>query len=130
MHSTKPRIDWSVWGIDMVVLVIFAAIGRQSHNEANAPLAVLITAVPFMVAWSMTAWLSGVLVRQSVWRWIGLSALTSVVATLAGLGIRSIWLLRPIPLSFAVVSLIVTTAFLIGVRLAQYRLIPTEVTHD
>lgn len=129
MKQRGPRIEWHVWALDMAILVVFAAIGRQSHNEANPPLAIIMTAAPFLVTWSLMGALSGVLVRQRLGRWLGLTAISNIVAVLAGLGLRSIILQREIPISFALVALGVTTLMLIGVRLVQFRQIPQEDAH-
>lgn len=123
------RINGSVWGIDMIAIIVFAALGRQNHNESNPPLEILLTAAPFMIGWSWVAWLSGVLTRQPIKRWVWLTLVTNVAAVAMGLGLRSIWLMRPIPLSFAVVTLLVSSALLIVVRLAQIPRIAKEASH-
>jgi biotin transporter BioY len=123
------RINGSVWSIDMIAIIVFAALGRQNHNESNPPLEILITAAPFMIGWSWVAWLSGALTRQPIKRWLWLTFVTNVAAVAVGLGVRSIWLSRPIPLSFAVVTFLVITALLLVVRLAQIPRIAKEVVH-
>ncbi len=123
------RINRSVWGIDMIAIIVFAALGRQNHNESNPPLEILLTAAPFMIGWSWVAWLSGALTRQPIARWVWLTLVTNVAAVAMGLGLRSIWLMRPIPLSFAIVALLVSSAMLVGVRLAQISRITKEVAH-
>lgn len=116
----KPVDLWVVVG-DIVALIIFAAIGRQSHNEANPLSAIIATATPFIVGWLIVGWISGVLVPQRVSRWVLLTILVNIAGCGIGLLLRSIWLQREIPISFAVVSFFATSSLLIGARLLQYR---------
>lgn len=44
--------------LDVVLVIIFAAVGRSSHAEALHPLGLLSTAWPFVVA-TLLAWLVG-----------------------------------------------------------------------
>jgi uncharacterized membrane protein YcaP (DUF421 family) len=123
----RKRIDaWVVCG-DIVALIVFAAIGRQSHNETNPIDAVIATALPFILGWLLVAWQGGMLVPQSLPRWIGRTLLLNVIGCGLGLALRSIWLQREIPLSFAIVSFLATTLLLIIVRVLQYRRIPKEI---
>lgn len=122
----KPIDRWVVLG-DIVALVAFAAIGRQSHNETNPIEAVIATAAPFIVGWLLVAWPSGLLVPQPLPRWILRTILFNVAGCGLGLLIRSIWLQREIPLSFATVSFFATASLLIIVRLVQYRRITKEI---
>lgn len=123
----KPIDRWVVLG-DIVALLVFAAIGRQSHNEVNPIDAIIATAAPFIVGWLLVAWQSGLLIPQPLPRWIMRTVLFNVAGCGLGLLIRSIWLQRDIPMSFAVVSFLATTALFIIVRLIQYRRIAKEVT--
>lgn len=115
----KPVDLWVVFG-DLIALVVFAAIGRQSHNEANPIDAIIATATPFIIGWLLVAWQSGLLVPQPLPRWIWRTVLFNVAGCSLGLVMRSIWLQREIPLSFAVVSFFATSSLLIIVRLLQY----------
>lgn len=122
----KPIDRWVVLG-DIVALLVFAAIGRQSHNETNPIEAIIATAAPFIIGWLLVAWPSGLLMPQPLLRWILRTMLFNVAGCGLGLLIRSIWLQRDIPISFAVVSFLATASLLIIVRLAQYRRITKEV---
>lgn len=123
----KPIDRWVVLG-DIIALLVFAAIGRQSHNEVNPINAIIATAAPFIVGWLLVAWQSGLLIPHPLPRWIMRTVLFNVAGCGLGLLIRSIWLQRDIPMSFAVVSFLATTSLLIIVRLMQYRRIAKEVT--
>jgi len=121
----KP-VDWWVVGGDVIALLAFAAIGRQSHNESNPVEAVIATAMPFIIGWLMVAWPSGVLVTQPLPRWILRTIAVNIVGCSLGLVIRSIWLQRDIPLSFAIVSFFATASLLVIARLMQVRRIKKE----
>ena len=41
---------WTTLGLDLIVVLLFATIGRLSHGEAADPLGVLTTAWPFVIA--------------------------------------------------------------------------------
>jgi hypothetical protein len=122
----KPIDAWVVFG-DVIALIVFAAIGRQSHNESNPIDAIIATATPFIIGWVLVAWQGGLLVPQSLPRWILRTILFNVAGCGLGLVIRSIWLQREIPLSFAIVSFVVTTSLLLLVRFVQYRRITKEI---
>lgn len=123
----KP-IDWWVTLGDIAALVVFAAIGRQSHNEANPIEAVIATAAPFIIGWLIVAWPSGLLIPQPLPRWILRTIVFNVAGCGLGLLIRSIWLQREIPISFAIVSFFATASLLTIVRLVQYQRIAKEIT--
>lgn len=122
----KPIDRWVVLG-DIIALIVFAAIGRQSHNEANPIEAVIATAMPFIIGWLLVAWPSGLLVIQPLPRWVFRTIVFNLAGCGLGLLIRSIWLQRDIPMSFAVVSFLATASLLVIVRLAQYRRITKEI---
>lgn len=115
MHNTT---NWWVWLVDMVVLVIFAAIGRQSHAESNPLSAILATAAPFIVAWSLVGYVAGAWVPQPRRLWVVRTIVANGVACTIALLIRASWLQRDtIPWTFALVSFGVTTLFLVITRL-------------
>ena len=41
---------WTTLGLDLIVVLLFATIGRLSHGEAADPLGILTTAWPFVIA--------------------------------------------------------------------------------
>ncbi|MGV1009139.1 MAG: DUF3054 domain-containing protein [Dermatophilaceae bacterium] len=49
--------------IDLVAVLVFAAVGRASHAEDNAVAGALVTALPFLVGtaagWALVRWRSG-----------------------------------------------------------------------
>jgi len=123
----QRTINGWIWLTDVAVLLLFAAIGRQNHGESNPISAILTTALPFIIAWSLVGWGAGQLYRRPRWQWIWQSALANIIASGLGLGIRALWLQRGIPLSFALVALGVTTLFLLIVRIV-YSIRPLPIT--
>jgi FlaA1/EpsC-like NDP-sugar epimerase len=113
----QRTINGWVWLSDIAVLLVFAAIGRQNHGESNPISAIISTALPFIIAWSLVGWATNQIHPHPRWQWIWQSALANVLACALGLGLRALWLQRGIPLSFALVALAVTTLFLLIVRL-------------
>lgn len=114
----QRTINGWIWLTDVAVLLLFAAIGRQNHGESNPLSAIIGTALPFIIAWSLVGWVAKQIQPRPRWQWIWQSALANIVACALGLGLRALWLQRGIPLSFALVALAVTTLFLIVVRIA------------
>lgn len=49
-EGSRRREDLPAVGLDLAVIVAFAAIGRATHGEGTAPADVLRTALPFGVA--------------------------------------------------------------------------------
>lgn len=113
---------WWVWLADMGVLLVFAAIGRQSHAEHNPISAIIMTAAPFALAWSVIGYATGVLVPQPRRQWLLRSLGANVLACGAALVMRMYWLQRDsIPWTFAVVAFAVTTIFLLIIRILYRR---------
>jgi len=121
----QRTINGWVWLSDIAVLLAFAAIGRQNHGESSPISAIISTALPFILAWSLVGWASKQIQPRPRWQWMWQSALANLLACALGLGMRALWLQRGIPLSFAVVAFAVTTFFLSMVRLAHsFRITP------
>lgn len=97
---------------DVVAVIVFAAVGRASHNESADLLGLVGTAAPFAVglaaAWAMP------IVRA---RPAGLRAGVAVLAGTAvvGLLVRFAFLDR-LPLSFAIVAIVSLGVLLLGWR--------------
>ena len=105
----------AVLGLDLVLIVVFAALGRQSHEHGLAVLGILATALPFLLAcllsWAaMRAW------RHPAQLWpAGVVIWLGTVA--AGLGIRAL-AGGGTAVSFQIVTLAVLGVFLLGQRAA------------
>ncbi|GEL26727.1 hypothetical protein PSU4_56810 [Pseudonocardia sulfidoxydans NBRC 16205] len=107
-----PRVAALALAADVVAVLVFAAIGRASHEEAAGVGGVLATAAPFViglgVAWA-TPW-----VRS---RPAGFVAGGTVLAgtVVVGLALRAVFTGR-LPLTFALVTLVALAVLLIGWR--------------
>jgi hypothetical protein len=108
----RPRIATLALAADAVAVLVFAAIGRASHEEAGSMLGLVGTAAPFLVglvaAWA-TPWVRA--------RPAGFRAGAVVVVGTAGIGLllRAAFLGR-LPLSFAIVATVSLAVFLLGWR--------------
>jgi hypothetical protein len=111
-RMSSRRITVLVLAADVVAVVVFAAIGRVSHAEADSIPGLLGTAAPFVVglaaAWAtpfVRAYPQGLRAGLAVWGG------TVVI----GLAVRAAFTER-LPLSFAVVTLIALGVLLLGWR--------------
>jgi hypothetical protein len=104
---------------DLLVLTIFATIGRFSHAEGLSVEGVTRTAAPFIAGWLAAAPLTRIYQPQALpgprpmaWR----SALNWLLALPLALGLRALIEQRSIPLSFALVAGSFTLITLVGWR--------------
>jgi hypothetical protein len=106
------RIPALAFTADVVAVIVFAAVGRASHDESADLLGLLATAAPFGVALA-AAWATP-LVRA---RPTGLPAGLAVLAGTAAIGllVRFAFLGR-LPLSFAIVATCALGVLLLGWR--------------
>ncbi|MDL5156006.1 DUF3054 domain-containing protein [Actinomycetospora termitidis] len=100
--------------VDALAVLVFAAIGRRSHDESGALLGVLTTAAPFLVGALVGALLSRSWRDPLSWRsgiavWLG--------AVVIGLALRAV-LFERLPLSFAVVATVSLAVLVLGWRAA------------
>jgi len=108
----RSRIPALAVTADIVAVVVFAAVGRASHDESAEVLGLLATAAPFGLG-VLAAWATP-LVRA---RPAGLRAGLAVLAGTAVIGflVRFAFLGR-LPLSFVIVATITLGALLLGWR--------------
>lgn len=113
MNWAKMRVI--VLAGDVVLLVAFAAIGHSNHGETEAPSAVLMTALPFLVGWFLAAAMLGTY-RSSSYRSARVGArtglLTAVTGVMIALAVRSILEHHIVPTAFAAVALIFNAVLL------------------
>ncbi len=109
---SRSRIPALAITADVVAVVVFAAVGRASHDESADVLGLLATAAPFGLGVA-AAWATP-LVRA---RPAGLRAGLAVLVGAAGIGflVRFAFLGR-LPLSFVIVATIALGALLLGWR--------------
>jgi hypothetical protein len=107
-----PRIATLALAADAVAVVVFAAIGRASHEEAGSIVGLLGTAAPFLVG-LVAAWATPVVRAQPS----GFKAGAVVLVGTVGIGflLRAAFLGR-LPLSFAIVATLSLAVFLLGWR--------------
>ncbi|MCD2189550.1 DUF3054 domain-containing protein [Actinomycetospora soli] len=98
--------------IDLLAVLVFAAIGRRSHDESGALLGVVTTAAPFLLgavvgALVARSWRDPLSWRSGIAVWLG--------AVVVGLTLRAI-LFDRLPLSFALVATISLAVLVLGWR--------------
>lgn len=110
-HPARHRI-WPFVVGDLVLVLVFAAIGRASHGESLAGLPV--TAWPFLLgtclAWAVVIlrdWTPGSLAPTGLVVWLATVVIGMLTRTAIGQGTH--W-------SFMLVTLVVTGVFLLGAR--------------
>ena len=102
------------FAIDVLLVVVFAVVGRASHGESNAVVGVLSTAVPFL-AGTATGWLVVRVMRRTwpvdvapgVTVWFATVVVGMVLRHTVGGGTAT---------TFVVVASLVLAAFLLGWR--------------
>lgn len=104
---------------DLVAFLVFGVLGLASHDLATTPASLFRTVAPFAVAWFALGPLLGAFrasttsrPTQAWWRVLVIWLVCGAV----GLLLRSWWLDRPFILTFAVVTVGVNMALLVGWR--------------
>jgi hypothetical protein len=110
---------WLAAVIDVVLIVVFALIGRSSHGEGITPVTLWITAYPFLAGWAIAYVTSGAWSRPlAFWPTGGVCWILTVFVGMAirvatGQGVVDG---NPLPISFVIVATIVLGVFLLGWR--------------
>jgi hypothetical protein len=110
---------WLAAVVDIVLIVLFALIGRSSHGEANTAWALWTTAYPFLAGWAIGYVSSGAWGRPLAFWPTGV--VVWVLTVFIGLAIRVATGQgdvdgNPLPISFVIVATIVLGVFLLGWR--------------
>lgn len=113
-HRSKPRL-FLIPALDAVLIILFAALGRDTHEHGLDPAGILITASPFLAA-CLAGWLLLGRWRSPASLWPA-GVILWVITAGAGLGIRAMAGGGVAP-SFAVVTFCVLGAFLLVPRAA------------
>lgn len=113
--STSPasRSRFTLLALDVVLITVFAALGRDTHEHGLDPAGVLLTASPFLAA-CVAGWVLLGRWRSPARLWPA-GVLLWVFTVCAGLGIRALAGGGVAP-SFAVVTLLVLGLFLLAPR--------------
>jgi hypothetical protein len=106
------RIPALAFTADVVAVIVFAAVGRASHDESADLLGLLATAAPFGVGLA-AAWATPFVRGRPTGLPAGLAVLAGTVAI--GLVVRFAFLGR-LPLSFAIVATCALGVLLLGWR--------------
>lgn len=104
--------------LDLLLIVLFAAMGRREHTEGGAPAATLRVAAPFLIGW-VVGGAAARLYRRPLHP--AAAARAWAVAMPLGFALRSIGG-RGLELSFMIVALVVLGAFLLSWRVAWWAL--------
>ncbi|WP_411285015.1 DUF3054 domain-containing protein [Lapillicoccus sp.] len=108
--------------LDAVIVLVFAAVGRASHDEGSAAVGVLVVAWPFLVGaaagWALWRWRSGrwpVDVRPGLVVWAGTLVGGMLLRVVTGAGTA---------FSFVVVAALFLALGLLGWRALLPRVLP------
>lgn len=110
---------WAAAGLDALLVLGFAAVGRASHDEVSPVLGVLATAWPFLVG-AAVGW---ALVRARSHRWptgVGPGISVVVCAVVVGMLLR-VLTGAGTALSFVLVATVVLAVLLLGWRVLAAR---------
>lgn len=103
---------------DLLLVLVFAVIGRASHGETLNGAGILLTAWPFLVACLVASLLACVVLRLS---WFREGVLVWFLTVLVGMLLRGVTG-GGLAIGFLIVATLVLAAFLIGWRWAWSRL--------
>jgi hypothetical protein len=116
---TTRTWGWLAAVIDVVLITVFALIGRVSHAEGLTPVSLWITAYPFLAGWAIAYVTSGAWARPlALWPTGGVAWILTIFVGMAirvtsGQGVVDG---NPLPISFVIVATIVVGLFLMGWR--------------
>jgi hypothetical protein len=110
---------WLAAVIDVVLIVVFALIGRSSHGEADTALGLWTTAYPFLAGWAIGYVTSGAWARPL--RFWPTGIVVWILTVFIGMAIRVATGQgdvdgNALPISFVIVATIVLGVFLLGWR--------------
>lgn len=105
---------------DLIAIVVFTAVGMAEHRQPLGVIAVLVTAVPFLIVWPLVSFWLGALRLQSVETII--KSVTSIIfpwilTMPIALQLRVLLLKRGAPIIFALVAFISGWFFLAAWRI-------------
>jgi peptidoglycan/LPS O-acetylase OafA/YrhL len=99
-------------GADVLAVLVFAAVGRNSHAEMMDAYGVLITASPFLIG-LLLGWLVARVWRAPLRLPVGVAVWAGVVVV--GLGVRAAFTHR-LPLTFVLIAAVSLALLLLGWR--------------
>lgn len=120
-QASPPRTGRSsrtiILALDVVLIILFAALGRDTHEHGLDPAGILVTASPFLAA-CLAGWVLLARWKSPASLWPAGVALW-LITVVAGLGVRALFG-GGVALSFAIVTLCVLGAFLLIPRAAAH----------
>ena len=112
---------WAAAGLDALLILVFAAVGRASHDESSPVVGVLSTAWPFLVG-AAVGW---ALVRARSHRWpaeVGPGIPVVIASVVVGMLLRVVTGAGT-AFSFVVVATVVLAVLLLGWRALAARFV-------
>ena len=111
-YGAGVRRAWLAFVLDAALIVLFAALGRRTHDEGSAVVGTLHVAAPFLLGWAVGAAVARLdhdplSARRAVLAW--------VIALPVGFALRALDG-RGLAFGFVVVALVFTAATLLGWR--------------
>ncbi len=103
--------------VDLVLVLVFAVVGRASHGEALSLGGILQTGWPFLVACLVASVLACIVLRLS---WLREGLLVWAITVVVGMLLRGI-AGGGLAMGFLIVATIVLALFLIGWRMVAWR---------
>lgn len=117
----SPSVPWGALVLDVLLVVVFAALGRLSHAEGLGLGGLITTASPFLAgtvgAWAVLAARGApraATVPAGILVWAGTLVVGMLLRRVTGQGVA---------ISFVIVAALVTALFLIGWRFLGARLV-------
>ncbi len=105
-------------GLDLVLVLVFAVIGRASHGETLTPLGILTTGWPFLVGGAVGSALACLVLRLG---WLKEGALVWLTTAVVGL------LLRAITGGGMAPAFVIVATTTLGILLVGWRFIASRV---
>lgn len=111
----RPRSAW--WPrlalvVDVLLIVLFASLGRRTHASGMDPVGILWTALPFLIAWAVAT-----LATRRSWARLWPAGVVVWLVTVAGGLLLRVLFGDTAAFSFQLVTAGVLGAFLLGRRL-------------
>lgn len=101
--------------LDVLLVLVFAAVGRRSHAEGLDLAGLARTALPFLVG-AAAGWLLASIVLSSGPRTLAFGAVVVAATVVVGMVLRAV-AAQGVATSFVIVASVVLTVFLLGWRL-------------
>jgi uncharacterized integral membrane protein len=116
LASTAPATSagqpWLALAVDALLIILFAALGRRTHESGMEPAGILWTALPFLIAWALAT-----MATHRGWARLWPAGVVVWLATVIGGLLLRVLFGDTAALSFQLVTAGVLGVFLLGRRL-------------